>query len=1065
MPLSDFVVRSKLIPPQPQRAWFSRHRLSQKLADSTAYPLTVIHAGTGFGKTTALLELGSLYPNACWYDISDTDRDPTVFLSHLLSALLPEPGPLLAKLEQKGIAGASGILTALINQLTTDLEEDVILILDDFHLVNRVAEIEKWMEQLVEHHPPHLHIAIAARQMPEMPAFVRWRVKDRVLIVDQSDLSFNEEEIRQLFNEHHQFPITEEQAKALFSYTDGWIIALEMIWQRLQASRSKKLDHILSELPSALTELFNFLAQEVLMRQPEPVQQFLVHSSIMRQMDAESCDALLGIENSQEMLHELVDKGLFISAVGSDSFRYQRLFQDFLLDQASKTPNLLNELHLKAARFYISTGEVEEAIYHFLEGHDLASAASHIQSIGRHMLELGRLRTLSGWIEQLSSHEMELFPSLLLLQGDVRRLVSNFDDALSSYNSADHIYLAQKDALGRSAALRGKAQVYLDTIRPLKASSLLEDAISLLEPQEHPVEVAELLDQLAENKLNLGSPQEAFALHQEASLLHNESEADSIYLQGRSYLRTGRLHEGVTLLETSGLLDEETRKQRPQRFHREMSLLLALIHLMLGNVKRGEYFASKGIELGHQLDSPFVEAVGWMRLGHACQIYPQLPWRSARMHKALDDYQHAIELVRPFNVMRVKVEPLWGLCRFYGYQGNIAQARMFAEQAIEIAESSGDHWFVALLNTTMGTSFALAGQPAEAETWLNRSWVGFETVRDTFGQATTQCAMMLNEWLNGSREKAMQMLADVVPALRENNYGFVLTQPSMLGVQNPQIFLPLLIESQRQGVEEKWVSQLLKENQLEGADFHPGYALMVRTLGPFEVWRGSDPIAPHDWQREKARQLFQFLLTNRGRWFSREQLADRLWPELDSESSSQSIKVVLNALNHALDPDRDAHQTPFFVTRRDNLYGLNPAAQILADVDDFNDLCTSPKEEDWAEALTLYQNDYLVENVDDAWVTDQRNRLKDTFFDTAQRLLKSYLLQERWDAAIKVSHDLLALDATFEFAYQVLMQCHAARGNRATVNAVYQRCVAALHDELDVAPSVETTRLWQQLTK
>jgi len=92
------------------------------------------------------------------------------------------------------------------------------------------------------------------------------------------------------------------------------------------------------------------------------------------------------------------------------------------------------------------------------------------------MLELGRLRTLSGWIEQLSSHEMELFPSLLLLQGDVRRLVSNFDDALSSYNSADHIYLAQKDALGRSAALRGKAQVYLDTIRPLKASSLLEDA-------------------------------------------------------------------------------------------------------------------------------------------------------------------------------------------------------------------------------------------------------------------------------------------------------------------------------------------------------------------------------------------------------------------------------------------------------------------------------------------------------------------------------------------------------------------------------------------------------------
>jgi len=1065
MPLSDMVIRSKLIPPQPQRAIFHRPRLRAKLADSVNHPLTVVHASTGFGKTTALIELSSLYPQVYWYDITETDRDPTVFIAHLLSALLPHPDPLLERLEKDGIAASQGVMTALINLLTTDLEEDAVLIMDDFHLVNKVSDISKWLEQLVEHRPPHLRIAFACREIPETPAFIRWRVKGSVLIVEQADLSFTQDEILGLFSEHHRFVITPDQAATLFTYTDGWIIALEMIWQRIQASRSKKLDNILSELPSALSDIFNFLAQEVLMRQAEPVQQFLLSSSVLRQMDANICNQLLGISDCQEILQQLSERGLFISTVDNVIYRYQRLFQDFLLSQAMKTPHLVDDLHRKAAEYFSTSGDIEEAIYHFLTCADYSAAAGLIDSIGRKLLSHGRLRTLATWIEQLDEAQMEQYPSLYLLHGDVLRLMSKFEEALTCYNHAYRIYLHLKDPLGRSQALRSEAQVYLDTIRPLKASSLLEEAVALLEPQEHPAEVSELLDQLAENKLNLGKPQEALALHQEANMLRSESGPDDIYLEARSLLRTGRLSEGVTLLESSGALEEETLSQRPQRFHRETSLLLALTHLMLGNVKKGEFFARQGIEVGHQLDSPFVEAVGWMRLGHAYQIYPQIPWRTSRTQKAVDYYHRAIELVRPFNVMRVQVEPLWGLCRYYGYQGNIAQAKIYADQAIEIAKTSGDYWFAALLSTTMGTAFTLAGRETEAEDWLQNGLEGFVQVGDSFGQATTNCARVLNQWLNGSKSDAVKDFAKIVPALREFNFGFVLTRASLLGVQNPQVFTPLLIESQRQGVEIDWISQLLKEHSLEGVDFHPGYGLQVRTLGPFEVWRGDDLLSPHDWQREKARQLFQFLITNRGKWFTREQLSDRLWPQLDPEGSVQNLKVALNALNRALEPMRDTGRAPFFVARRETLYGLNPAAQICLDVDDFSELCASPKEEDWAEALSLYQADYLAEYQDESWTDDYRGRLRDVYFATAQRLLKSYFIREMWDSAIKVSHDILALDACNEYATQMLMQCHAARGNRATVNAVYQRCAAVLREELDVEPSPETTRLWQQLTK
>ena len=258
MRLSERIIRSKLTPPQVYRTIFNRPRLQEKLAASIKYPITLVHAGTGFGKTTALVELSGLYKRVYWYKITESDRDPTLFLAHLISAFLPETQYLLDRLESNSFTSADNIINALINQLTTDLEDDAILILDDYHLVNNVPAINKWIETLVEQHPPRFRIAIASRQITETPAFIRWRVKGNVLIIDQQDLSFTQDEISLLFSNHHGFHITEEQTHALFSYTDGWIIALEMVWQRLQTSKSKKLDNILAALPTALSDILQF---------------------------------------------------------------------------------------------------------------------------------------------------------------------------------------------------------------------------------------------------------------------------------------------------------------------------------------------------------------------------------------------------------------------------------------------------------------------------------------------------------------------------------------------------------------------------------------------------------------------------------------------------------------------------------------------------------------------------------------------------------------------------------------------------------------------------------------
>jgi LuxR family transcriptional regulator, maltose regulon positive regulatory protein len=1065
MPLSEMVIRSKLIPPKPHQAIFRRPRLAEKLAESIQYPATLIHAGTGFGKTTALVELSELYHHVYWYHITEPDRDPTLFLAHLISALMPNPGELLERLEGGGLTTAASLINILSNQLTTDLEEDTILVLDDFHLVSSVREINTWLEHLVDHHPPFLHIAIAVRHIPDMPAYVRWRVKGDILLIDQTDLSFTVEEIQSLFNDHYQFPIEPDQAQNIHAYTDGWIIALQMIWQRLQNSQSKRLDNILAQLPTALPEIFNFLAQEVLMRQEEVIQQFLLRTSILRQLDASVCDALLDTHNSREILQQLNERGLFISTTDHISYHFQRLFHDFLLSQLDLHPTLLNSLHHKAAAYFISKKNYEEAIYHLLATDDHSAAAAWIDTIGRRLLELGRLGTLVKWIEQLDKPHLESYPALNLLQGDALRLSSRFEESIACYDAAERIYEQKKDALGRSQALKSKAQVYLDTIRPLKASSLLQEALALLEPQEYPVEAADLLDLLSENKLNLGKPDEALALYKEATILRSESEHGDVYLESRAMLRTGRLYEAAALIEASGALIEDATVLRPQRFHREMPLLLALVYLMLGDVEQAENNARKGIEIGRQLDSQFVEAVGWMRLGHVYQLYPQTPWRRTRIQKALECYERSIQLVRPINVIRVQVEPLWGLCRYHGYQGNISEALRLAEQASEVAQSAGDYWLGALVRTTMGTAYMLAGEHEPASTWLGQAVEDFIQVGDRFGQAATRCAEMLNRWLQGARQEALDDFASLAQDLKASDFGFLLSRPSHLGLQDTQLYSPLLLAAQKQGVEPEWLAAILRDQNLEGIDYHPGYGLDVQVLGAFEVWRGASQVAAKEWQRGKARQLFQFFLNQRGKWFTREQITDRLWPHLDWDASSQNLKVVLNALNRALEPNRGSGTSPFFIIRRENQYGLNPGAQIRADMDDFIELSSSSSEEDWLEALMLYGGDYLSDSPEEAWAVDTRQELRDRFLEISQQLGDHYFDAQRYDQAIKIMHRVLTIDPCSEPAYQVLMKCHAAKGNRGALNSVYRRCVTALKDELDVAPAQDTIALWETLNK
>jgi DNA-binding SARP family transcriptional activator len=321
------------------------------------------------------------------------------------------------------------------------------------------------------------------------------------------------------------------------------------------------------------------------------------------------------------------------------------------------------------------------------------------------------------------------------------------------------------------------------------------------------------------------------------------------------------------------------------------------------------------------------------------------------------------------------------------------------------------------------------------------------------------------EWFHGSRQEAVTSFASVASEYKSSDTGSILVRPTHIGMQDTQVFIPLLLEAYNQGIEPVWISQLLPMIDPTTTDHHPGYGLAVRTLGQFEVWRGSEQANPHEWQREKARQLFQFFISNQGKWFTREQLSDALWPNLDLDASSQNLKVALNALNRALEPARVPGQNPFFIIRQETLYGLNPAAQLQLDAEDFLALASSKLDDDLETALQIYRGDYLPDATGENWTIEKREHLREIYLHTAHQLADKRLQDGQCDEAMRICHEILAVDPCNEPAYRVLMRCHAARGNLAAVHAVYQRCITLLNDELEVPPSTETTLLYEQLTQ
>ncbi|MEJ2209844.1 MAG: AAA family ATPase, partial [Anaerolineae bacterium] len=244
--------------------------------------MTLVSAPAGFGKTTLLSHwLHQTDRPVTWLSLDEGDNDLARFLAYLIAALQridPDIGPSARAMMQapRGPSRPEPLLTTLINDIVA-AAQPFVLVLDDYHVID-TAPIHKAVSFLLDHVPQGMHLVIATRADPPLP-LARLRGRGQLTELHATDLRFTPGEAEAYFNGTMALALSAEQVAALEQRTEGWIVGLQLAALSLQGQEN--VDRFVRAFSGSQRYVLDYLTEEVLNRQPQEIQAFLLQTAIL----------------------------------------------------------------------------------------------------------------------------------------------------------------------------------------------------------------------------------------------------------------------------------------------------------------------------------------------------------------------------------------------------------------------------------------------------------------------------------------------------------------------------------------------------------------------------------------------------------------------------------------------------------------------------------------------------------------------------------------------------------------------------------------------------------------
>lgn len=413
------LLSTKLFLPLARDTLIPRPRLITRFNDGLTRPLTLVAAPAGSGKTTLLSEWrsskGGRAHALAWLSLDPDDNDPVRFLTYLIAALATaRPGfgeAPRALLNSAQPPAPKAILAYLIDELG-ELEAPLALVLDDYHVIT-ARPVHETVAFLLDHRPPLLHLVILTRADPPLP-LARLRARDQLVEIRAADLRFTTVEAAAFLNQIGGLSLSPADVEALEARTEGWIAGLQLAALALKGRGD--VAGFVRAFTGSHAYVAEYLIEEVLQRQPEPVQTFLLETSILERLTTGLCVAVTGRPDAKALLTDLHRANLFVIPLDDDGqwYRYHHLFADLLQARLRQTlpDEALAALHRRAAAWFEQNGLVAEAITHALAAKDDDGAARLIEQNMNSLMASGQLATLLQWIETLPAAVVGRHPLL-----------------------------------------------------------------------------------------------------------------------------------------------------------------------------------------------------------------------------------------------------------------------------------------------------------------------------------------------------------------------------------------------------------------------------------------------------------------------------------------------------------------------------------------------------------------------------------------------------------------------------------------------------------------------------
>lgn len=1073
----------KIVPPVPAPHVIDRPRVSKLLA-GLRKRVTALTAGAGFGKTTALTSWAS-GRNSAWYTVTGLDRDPLA-LAHGLVASLSLRVPGLSESIGPALDGARGpdpipgdvadaLAPMLAGTLHARLTSEVTLIIDDLQELDGSPSSLRLIGGLCQMAPPMLRIVLASRgDLP--PPVERLRIRGQLAIVSAPALGFIESETETLLGALGGFPLS-GRAAAVQRLTGGWPAAVRIVGEALIDAADP--DELLATMagggttgPSGLVA--DVVATELLASAPE-LRDLLTAGAALESFDARLL-AALGITDAERVLAAAARRGIHVAPVAEPEgwFELTPLTRQYALARLATDPVHVEKVRVEAARWHAARGEFGAALRYLTLAGDGAGVARMLAEHGSSLLATGSGRAVR---DALVAVPAQLRTAAIdLVEGEAHQIHGDWDRAvgcLSRLVTADGaVPAAAAWRLGLIHHMRGEPERALTIYRngfADQTGALADRALSaawgaaaawLTGDVAACRELADAAGELAEQSGDsraLAATHTAWAML--AALTGDRRANDMHYLRALEHAqRAGDVLQIIRI-----------RVNRGSHFLEEGYYREALVELDAA-VGLSE-FAGFGV----------LRTIALTNRGEAAR-------RLGRLDDAAHDNQTALAEQQRLGSALASYA-LTGLAAVYSDQGHASLARARFQEALALAEPTGDLQGLVPALTGLATTVAV-DDPEAAEAYARRALAAATTMRRTE-------ALLAMGWV-ALRQGSQATLhhhaeAAYASALAQRDRAGIAESLELRGAAATDpaqkrrllaeaealweaLACPLPLARTRLGMVQAGVAAdeeatlweveqacralgaraLVAEAAAVQADRRRGEAaqVSVRTLGGFRVLRRGVPVPHQAWQSRKARDLLKLLIARRGAPVPRDVLTDLLWPDGDPARTSGRLSVALSTLRSVLDPEKE-HPPDEYVVSIAGALRLR-ADRVAIDVEVFLRAADAALAAGDREALSLaeaaYTGDFCEEDPYSDWAGALRDEARSAYVAVARALATRHAADGDPETASRYLLRLLACEPYDESAHVALVRQLDAAGRHGDARRRYREYAARMA-ELEVEPA------------